>query len=357
MNEIKYAPVIIPTLCRHEHFKRGIESLKKNSLAKYTDVYIALDYPAKDEHWEGYKKICEYLDDGDFSVFKSFNITRRKKNYGVGLNGRELSKSLMDRYDRSIYAEDDIEFSPNFLEYMDKCLAKYEDNDDIIAITGYSYPLNYEHDEGANIIFQSSVFPSWGVGYWQRKYGGYRDEILSGYLPKNFDKACKTGVLKKLIDRRRSDYIVQSLGGGDNTFITSTTDVSFGIYMTLKNKYVVSPTLSKTRNCGMDGSGVNFPKVRARNGKHYLSYDYNNQPIDMSTGFEPCPDSVIRRDENNRVIDDFLRVPLKHKILEKTAFTAYRILGLKRYKALAKKISDLAGRKNASFKYLEEYKG
>ena len=61
-----YAPILIPTLCRDEHFIRCIESLKKNSWAEYTDVYVALDFPAKESHWDGYKKICTYLE-GYFS--------------------------------------------------------------------------------------------------------------------------------------------------------------------------------------------------------------------------------------------------------------------------------------------------
>ena len=52
--ENKYAPVMIPTLCRYEHLKRCIESLQMNSWAKYTDLYIGLDYPAKESHIDGY---------------------------------------------------------------------------------------------------------------------------------------------------------------------------------------------------------------------------------------------------------------------------------------------------------------
>ena len=35
----------IESTCRYEHFVRCIESLKRNTWAKYTDVYVALDYP------------------------------------------------------------------------------------------------------------------------------------------------------------------------------------------------------------------------------------------------------------------------------------------------------------------------
>ena len=47
------APIIIPTYCRSEHFIRMMESLKKNTLAKHTDIYVGVDFPLKKEHEKG----------------------------------------------------------------------------------------------------------------------------------------------------------------------------------------------------------------------------------------------------------------------------------------------------------------
>ena len=81
----KFAPVIIPTLCRYDHFTRCIESLAKCKFSNMTDVFVALDYPAKKVHWDGYLKICEYLEDKQSEFgFKSLNIIKRERNYGVG---------------------------------------------------------------------------------------------------------------------------------------------------------------------------------------------------------------------------------------------------------------------------------
>ena len=55
-----YAPVLIPTLCRYEHFKRCIESLSACTGAEHTDVYIGLDYPAKESHRAGYEQIKNF---------------------------------------------------------------------------------------------------------------------------------------------------------------------------------------------------------------------------------------------------------------------------------------------------------
>lgn len=361
MNEIKYAPVIIFTLCRYKHFKNEIESLKKNAWAKYTDVYIGFDYPAKDEHWDGYKKICEYLENGDFSVFNSFTVFKREKNYGPANNHDALLDYISERYDRWIYLEDDMIFSPNFIEYIDKCLAEYEDNENIIAVNGYSYPLNWKTDKDANILFQSSVCATWGIGHWKEKYFRIKSLIQDGYLVNIFDEAYKTKRLNDMIEHRRMDYIGAALGGREESYIYKLTDFSFGMYMSLENKYVVTPKINKVRNCGFDGTGLDCKKISRSDNHNSLSYDYANQPVDLSETFELIPDSFVYRDENKKLLDDFLRIPTKYKVGAKVLMAVYRLLGIKKYKSFMSKVAELFAKtnisyvKNVSFDNLVEY--
>ncbi len=56
-----WAPVFIPTLCRFEHFKRCVESLAVCTHANETELFIALDYPCKESHWDGYRRIEAHL--------------------------------------------------------------------------------------------------------------------------------------------------------------------------------------------------------------------------------------------------------------------------------------------------------
>ena len=65
-----YAPVIIPTLNRHEHLIRCINSLKRNPLAKETELYISLDYPPAEKYVDGYLKIKKYT----HIEYKNFSI-------------------------------------------------------------------------------------------------------------------------------------------------------------------------------------------------------------------------------------------------------------------------------------------
>lgn len=101
-----YAPVLIPTLCRSDHFIRCLESLKKNTWAKYTEVYIAVDYPAKESHWDGYKRIVEYLS-CDCTEFANLHVIKRPYNYGGAANMVALRDYVLKKHDRFIRTEDD----------------------------------------------------------------------------------------------------------------------------------------------------------------------------------------------------------------------------------------------------------
>ena len=57
----KLSPVLIITLNRYEHFRSCVMSLSMCLNADKTDLYIALDFPIKEIHWEGYFKIENFI--------------------------------------------------------------------------------------------------------------------------------------------------------------------------------------------------------------------------------------------------------------------------------------------------------
>ena len=99
--EIKtYAPVVIPTLCRYDTFSRCVNSLSKCTGADQTELFIGIDYPAKEEHWEGYCKICSCAD--QLQGFKAVHIYKRETNYGQKKNTKSLLEEIKSRFDRYI---------------------------------------------------------------------------------------------------------------------------------------------------------------------------------------------------------------------------------------------------------------
>lgn len=247
--DIFCAPVIIPTLCRYNHFKQCIESLSRCTWADKTDVYIGLDYPAKESHWDGYKKIRDYLESCNLG-FKSLNVVIREKNYGFGLSGnlQTLRNQVLEKYDRFISSEDDNIFSPNFLVFMNKGLEKFKDDKSVFAINGYRQFFPIKRD--MNTFFRQNVeFSAWGYGMWRDRF----ENLSPGDYFKNAFSLKRFFDVKRDIGRRRA------LNFWGFYFTPSTTwfDVSWSIYMYLENKDVVAPAeMSLVRNIGWDGSGL-----------------------------------------------------------------------------------------------------
>lgn len=340
-----YAPIYIPTLCRSEHFQKCIESLKLNTWAKYTDVYIALDYPPSEKYKDGYERICVYLNNGDFTCFNSFNVVKREKNYGAGLNSRKMREFISEKYDRWIFAEDDIIFSPVFLEYMDKALEKYEDDESIIGINGYSYPLPYKlHEKDANVFKQKFTFSMWGAGFWKSKYNHIVRVLKSGYMYDCYHTVKESGQLKQLINGRYYDYMFHALTNSSKYF-TVVSDMSLGVYMSFNDLYVITPVQSKTKNCGFDGTGLCCQNITEIDNKTSLTYNYTLQAIDSGNGGEV---SIIQDDEtflndNKKLFNEFLVTDFHKKRKVDMLLRAESIFGRKN---TVKLFSILKGIKN-----------
>jgi hypothetical protein len=333
--ETIYAPILIPTLCRDEHFIRCIESLKKNTWACYTDVYVGLDYPKKKSHWDGYNKICKYLE-GDFSIFKNFYIVKREYNYGPAKNIYNLREEIYKKYDRFIRTDDDAQFSVNLLEYMNKCLIQYKDNENVLAVTGYSYPVTWKVSKDSNILMQNYICPMWGTGFWVEKFKNMEKEIVNGYLIENFDSFLKSKLIYQLTDARFVDYVSCYLRN-NNELINCVTDISVGMYLLFKSKYIVAPKISKVRNYGFDGTGVYCQNIPDNSkGNNATDYNYKYQPIDEQLSFNINTDTENQFIENKSILNKFDCRSCKIMYRLKFELLLYKILGRKLWFKLLK---------------------
>ena len=241
MTTNNYYPVLIPTLCRFEHFNQCVKSLSACSHADETVLYIALDYPLRDEHWEGYDKILSSID--MIKGFKEVILIQRDRNFGPELNALKAEEVILQNYDAYIFSEDDNVFSPNFLDYMNKCLNVYKNDARIYAVCGYNFPVDFGSYK-KNIYF-NHLYSAWGVGIW-------RDKVIS------FEVATAKKILGSLSQVIRlyyynPKYILSLLRMvHDNKVYGDLLVCAFSIANNLLN---VFPTISKVRNLGHDGSG------------------------------------------------------------------------------------------------------
>lgn len=329
--KVVYAPIIIGTLNRVEHLKRCINSLQQNEWAKYTELYISIDYPAKESHWEGYKKVKKYLGSG-IEGFKKTIIFNQSMNLGSRDNYMFLLEKVFEFYDRCIVTEDDNEFSPCFIEFMDKGLELFKEDPDIIYLCGY-VPEKEWYTEGENILKLSSIQYYYGTAFWKEKWMGlikkenkaFFDSIGRNpfYIWKLYYHS--RNMLWWYVHRYLCDPF-EAMVDGDGE--PQPIDINHNIYFIIKNKYIITPVKSLSRNYGRDGSGENCG-VDSR----YNPFDI---VIDDSQHFEyrlPVPFKM--RKENRKIqagIDGSLKLRDNVKVLQN--WILREILGDKGYHGL-----------------------
>lgn len=300
----EYVPVIIPTLCRFEHFKRCVESLQKCVGAKETELYVGVDYPAKPSHQEGHDKIIDYLNAG-LNGFKKVVVFQHKENLGATGNLYFLNNEVKKNHYASIWSEDDNFFSPNFLLFINKGLQEYRNDDNVFSVSGYGYPLKQFQGIDSYYLFPS--FSAWGVGIWYNKYENEFEKFDS----LDYSRSVLSSLSTSYVLLKRNPHVLRSLISMVEKKLLYG-DTIFETIQTLEGKYSVFPTLSKSRNYGHDGSGLH---CTTGNEKLYL-----NQEIDKSKqlSFEIGPGKdnkeciLIMREYKKKTGGSTLRIILKY---------------------------------------------
>jgi hypothetical protein len=258
---MEYAPIIIPTLNRYDHFKRCINSLRECEHAEKTDLYIALDYPSLETHYNGWKKINSYVE--KIEGFKSINILKRSENFGVVKNFADARNFVWKFSDKFISSEDDNEFSYDFLSYMNDALEKFKDNENIFGICGYMLPINFKKNDPE--YFLMSNFSAWGWGGWRHKFEKVNfslENMKEDYL----NPASRRKIKNKQVLRHMEQAIKLERAQNDTAVCN---------YLYQNDYYCLFPKHSKTRNFGNDGTGINC-KDNMYTNKILSSYDIHN---------------------------------------------------------------------------------
>ncbi len=312
---MKYAPVLITTVNRYHHFRKCIESLSKCKLSDKTDVYVAVDYPARKEHWDGYNNIKMFLNKCGDLGFRSLNISYRKENYHYSgkSNLGSLIKEIQEEHDRYIISEDDNEFSINYLSYMNQCLEHFETDSDVVMVLGYSYPVKWDVSNGATCMKQNFNASMWGAGFWRDKKPTYVKYIRSRKLLDNVSSVIDNKLYQQMTDASLIEYIPAALNPCKKKlrFMTYVSDISMRSYLVVDRKYAISPVISKVRNNGFDGTGLYCQQISNDiQGNTAGTFCYSQQIIDTNPTFElrlNTKDSI--RENRNRLNSFDARTP------------------------------------------------
>lgn len=285
---MKYAPVLITTVSRAPFLERLIESLQRCKMAEMTDVFISVDYPPNEKYVPGYMEVVKYLKTG-INGFNKVKIYFQKENLGPHKNVHFLLNIVSKEYDCWIITEDDNIFMPNFLEYMNKGLELFENDESVFAITSANDAAPWK-THGSNVIKTCNVC-AWGIGIWKDRYDKINTYLTNEQVLQYMASRKKMSMLRRTLRMTWCIFVLQILGNNKKPFycegkIIPMTDIMMSAYCCFENKYVVSPLKSLVYNMGFDGSGENMKKSKPYGCNDNLDVDEYfdfvvNEPLEM----------------------------------------------------------------------------
>jgi hypothetical protein len=162
------APIALFVYNRLSYTKRTILALKKNLLAKKSNLFIFSDYAKNSVDLKKVLLVRDFI--SKLKGFENIKIIFRKKNYGLCKNILSGINYVFRFYNKIIVLEDDIVTSRSFLNYMNRNLELYELSKNIVSIHGYNYPINIK---GLDNFFFIKGADCWGWATWKKKWKKY----------------------------------------------------------------------------------------------------------------------------------------------------------------------------------------
>lgn len=282
MNESAYSPIILFVYNRPDHTRRTIEALKLNKLANESELVIFSDAPKSEVHAEKVCEVREYIRQID--GFKSVTIVEREINLGLAHSIIDGVTMIVNKDGRIIVLEDDMVTSPYFLTYMNEALEKYADDERVVSIHGYVYPVKQPLPEA----FFLPGADCWGWATWSRGWACFNsdglfllDELKRRQLTRAFD----------FNDAYPFSKMLEGQIKGEN----DSWAVRWYASAFLEGKLTLYPGRSLVHNIGNDNSGTHCGESADLDAK------LSNTPINLSNiEIEPSQ-------EGRHAFEDFFR--------------------------------------------------
>ena len=245
------APIILFVYNRPKHTETVINALKKNTLAANSILYVFSDAAKKEKDFENMNKVREIINKID--GFKEVIITEAETNIGCADSIISGITKVINEHGKAIIVEDDILTAPNFLEFMNEALDKYEKDEQIYSVSGF-VPNEKMAEICKDFLFLAYRNSSWGWGTWKDRWNDVDWDMLQ------WEKIKKDKNLWKKLQRGGEDtpYMLKLQMEG---FIDAW-DIRFYTDKILKDKYTVFPTKTFVTNIGLDGSGTHCGNVK-----------------------------------------------------------------------------------------------
>ena len=165
MSVKNYAPIVLFVYARPIHTLRTINTLKKNTLAQYSDLIVYSDGPKGESDEARVNKVRELV--SRITGFKSVHIVENSVNIGLADSIISGVTEVCGKYGSAIVLEDDIVTAPYFLEYMNDGLNFYRDVERVSSIHAFCPKLPAFSGEETFFLRGADC---WGWATWDRAW-------------------------------------------------------------------------------------------------------------------------------------------------------------------------------------------
>jgi len=235
------APIALFTFKRPEHTRRTLESLAQNPEFAGSPLFIYCDGALNDAEAVKVVETRQFVRDWPHP---NKVIIERDRNLGLANSIIDGVTHQCNAHGKVIVVEDDMVVSKYFLNYMNLALLKYQDDDRVISIHGYSFPIVNLPE--AFFIRGTSC---WGWATWKRGWDLFEadgkklhDELLKRKLMHRFNIDGAYPYRRMLLDQ---------IHGRNDSWA-----VRWYASALIHDKLTLHPGRSLVSNIGLDGSGT-----------------------------------------------------------------------------------------------------
>lgn len=244
----KLAPIALFVYNRPEHTRRTLKFLQANYLAEESRLYIFADAAKTAKEEENVRQVQEVIESAE--GFKNIKIIQQKTNLGLAQSIIKGVSQLIETYGKVIVFEDDLLSSPYTLEYFNEALDKYQDNEKLMHISAYMYPLASADKLPETFIYRA--VHSWGWATWKRAWVHFNpniDDLIAQFDTQKINDFSIDG--KMNFWKQMKDF----KAGKNNSWA-----IRWYASVFLKGGLTLNPSKSLIHNIGHDGSGIHSNK-------------------------------------------------------------------------------------------------
>lgn len=298
------APIALFVYSRLVHTQRTVASLRRNHGASASDLYVFSDAARSPDKQAAVDEVRAFV--STLRGFRSVKLIERPVNFGLANSIIDGIGQILAVSDRVIVLEDDMVTSPHFLRYMNEGLERFADDERVISVHGYVYPVQA-------VLPEAFFLPGadcWGWATWRRGWSHFdpdgqalHDELVKRKLVREFDYNGTYGFSRMLREQ---------VAGRNDSWAIRWYASAF-----LAGKLTLYPGRSMVQNIGNDGSGVHCVQDES------LGAVVSATPIDLRRAVV-APDAAARS-----AVEEFFRhlerPSLANRVVQ-SARAAYRAL-------------------------------